>query len=69
MMSGDSENKKICKCNHVYEEDIKEFVEETNSFKFDKLQEQTFCSTGCGLCKPEIIEYLNTLKGLEIQEK
>ena len=60
-MNNTAENKKICKCYHVYEDDIRKFVKEKNSVDFKLLQEYTFCCKGCGTCEPEIIEYLNKL--------
>jgi len=59
-----TKNKKICKCYHVYENDIKVFVRDNNSVDFNLLQENTFCCKGCGTCKEEINEYLNKLSTL-----
>lgn len=60
-MNAVKENRKICKCYHVHENDIKKVVREHNSVDFEVLQENTFCCKGCGTCKEEINEYLNKL--------
>ncbi|MEM9686077.1 MAG: (2Fe-2S)-binding protein [Bacteroidota bacterium] len=57
-----SRGQKICKCYHVYEEDIRNAIKESNSFSFEEVQKLTFCSKGCGTCEEEVRAYINEVQ-------
>lgn len=58
-----SRGKKICKCYHVYEEDIRNAIKQSNSFSFEEVQKLTFCSRGCGTCEAEVRAYIDDVQG------
>ena len=53
----DSKSRLVCECLNVTETDIQEAIME-GADTFEKLQEITKVSTGCGKCKPQVLQLL-----------
>lgn len=49
-----------CICHNKEFSEIKEFIEKNNIHSVGQLQEQKYCSCGCGLCAPYIELMLET---------
>lgn len=61
-----NENLLICKCKKVYLSDIEKVLHEHDKFEdvqkeFDRLQEITHCSTGCGGCHDKIMQIVSQI--------
>lgn len=50
--------RKICLCIGLSKEDLEEAIHKYNIQNFEELQYYTKCSTNCGTCKKQIIEFL-----------
>lgn len=61
-----NENLLICKCKNVYLADIERVLHEHVKFEnvqkeFNRLQEITHCSTGCGGCHDKIMQIVSQI--------
>lgn len=53
-------NKVICRCFNVTAGAIEDAVK-SGAKTFEAVQAKTSCSTGCGCCKPDVIEIISKL--------
>lgn len=64
----EQENLLICKCKKVYLADIERVLHERDKFEdvekeFNRLQEETECSTGCGGCHDKVMQIVSQIIG------
>ena len=66
------ENYLVCKCEHVSYNDIANAVQNNHKFDdvlktFERVQEVTHCSTGCGGCHQKVLDIISDImQGAEI---
>ncbi len=54
--------RKVCVCLGISREEFIDVIQKYKIQNFEKLQEITRCSTGCGICKDEVLKILKEFK-------